>query len=109
MQAPKSLDAIIYKCIKSYESKIFKDFVGTLNSKSKAYLDGLMIIENNKSIMSWIRSWPYGISVNSILGEINKLDHLKLLDIKNNGIRENSFQTIKKVLSKYMYEISKCH
>ena len=60
-----------------YEREAFNEIFHSLTSKTKAYLDGLLIMENNNSIMSWIKGWPQGISLKYILAESEKLKHLK--------------------------------
>ena len=76
-----SLDRIINSSINKYETNLFTKIFDLLDYETMAYLDGLLIIENNNSIMSFIKSWPRGISLKSVLIEAQKLKHLKLIKL----------------------------
>ncbi len=76
-----SLDRIINSSINKYETNLFTKILDLLDYETMTYLDGLLIIENNNSIMSFIKSWPRGISLKSVLIEAQKLKHLKLIKL----------------------------
>ena len=83
------LDRLVSRVIKEYEDILFSKICDGLNSESKAYLDGLLMMEQQNSVMAYVKSWPQGISLKSILGEADKLRHLKygnLADIMSKPI-----------------------
>ena len=75
------LGPILKHAVYKYESNLFTAIVDSLDYETMAYLDGLLIIEDNNSIMSFIKSWPQGLSLKSTLIEAQKLKHLKLLQL----------------------------
>ena len=81
IERPHHLEQIISKSVKKYEGEVFNEMFHSLTSETKAYLNGLLIMENNNSIMSWIKSWLQGISLKSILAESEKLKHLKNIEL----------------------------
>ena len=76
IERPHHLEQIISKSVKEYEGEVFNEIFHSLTSETKAYLDGLLIMENNNSIMSWLKSLPQGISLKSILAESEKFHSL---------------------------------
>ena len=81
IEKPRFLDRIIADAVSQYENDLFAKIDSLLSTESRAYLDGLLIMENNNSVMSFIKSWPQGISIKAILTEIEKLKHLKLIEL----------------------------
>lgn len=75
------LDKFIAKVIKEYENSLFTNIANCLDYPSKAYLDGLLIMEPQNSVMAYIKSCPQGISLKSVLGEAEKLRHLQLIEL----------------------------
>ena len=64
------------------EQKLFKKIADNLDSETKGYLDGLMLAkDSNTSRFSYIKKWPYGLSVKSIKSEANKLEFLRKLQL----------------------------
>lgn len=77
----KYLDRVVAKVIKEYEDSLFNKIYDSLDYESMAYLDGLLMIEQQNSVMAHIKSWPQGISLKSVLSEAEKLRHLQLIKL----------------------------
>ena len=70
---------IISSAKQQYESLMFQRIYDSLNSETKGYLDGLMINENQTSRFALMKRWPRGLSLETILGEADKLRFFRLL------------------------------
>lgn len=77
----KYLDRVVAKVVKEYEDSLFNKIYDSLDYESMAYLDGLLMIEQQNSVMAHIKSWPQGISLKSVLSEAEKLRHLQLIKL----------------------------
>lgn len=77
----QSLERIIKSAIYNYEQNLFTIISDSMCSKTKAYLDGLMLQFDQNSMMAFIRSWVNGISLETILTEAEKLKHLQCLKL----------------------------
>jgi len=74
------LEQLIKSSQYQYEEKLFEKIFLTLNKETKGLLDELLLIEqNNMSRLSYFERWPGGLSLETILGEANKLRFLKSL------------------------------
>ena len=74
------LEQLIKSSQYQYEEKLFEKIFLTLNKETKGLLDELLLIEqNNMSRLSYFKRWPGGLSLETILGEANKLRFLKSL------------------------------
>ena len=76
-----SLDRIVKSAQHQYEQILFKSIHKQLNVETKAYLDGLLLIYDKKSYLAWIKGWPNGLSLKSILSEADKLKHLRKMEL----------------------------
>lgn len=62
--------------------KLFSTIATSLDEKSKAYLDGLLLYkEKHTSFLAFIKRWPCGLSFDGIKLEATKLKHLRLIEI----------------------------
>ncbi len=74
------LEQLIKSSQYQYEEKLFEKIFLNLNKETKGLLDELLLIEqNNMSRLSFFKRWPGGLSLETILGEANKLRFLKSL------------------------------
>lgn len=76
-----SLERIVKSSQHLYEQNLFKSIHDSLSSETKAYLDGLLLNHDKKSVFSWIKGWPKGLSLKSILNEADKLRHLRKMQL----------------------------
>lgn len=72
---------IILSAKQEYEDRVFKAIADSLNNETKAYLDGLMICNNQVSRLAQLKRWPRGISLQTILDEADKLKFFNLLTL----------------------------
>ena len=82
----KISDGSIYRIINSakqqYDTLIFQNIYDELNSETKAYLDGLLLMNMEQiSRFAQLKRWPRGLSLETILGEADKLRFFRLLNI----------------------------
>jgi len=75
------LERIIKSAEHQHEQKLFKLINHGLNDKAKAYLDGFLLPKANTSRLSWIKRWPGGLALKTILDEANKLKALRAIDL----------------------------
>lgn len=74
------LEQIIKSVKHQYEENLFESIFTELNHDTKAYLDELLLIEQNSmSRLSVFKRWPGGLSLETILSEAKKLKFLKSL------------------------------
>lgn len=76
-----SLSRIVNNAVRKYEDNLFEQIVASLDGETKAYLDGLLVMQEGCSVMSFIKSWPQSVSLKSILTEAEKLKYIKLLTL----------------------------
>ena len=71
----------IKRKINQYEQYIFNQISSAMDSTTKAFLDGLMIIEDGASRMTRLGRWMEGTNANNVYIEIDKLKFLKKLKL----------------------------
>jgi TnpA family transposase len=78
-------DASLERMMKStqhrYEQQVFTCISEQLSDGAKAYLDGLLLMKENGTYLSWIKRWPYGLSLSSLLQEAEKLQFLRVIPL----------------------------
>lgn len=78
----KYLQRIINSAKQQYEDNLFISLCDKLDSTTKAYLDGLLLNKDkHQSYFSFMKHWPRGLSLESILEEVAKLQFLELLQL----------------------------
>lgn len=76
------LQRIINSAKQQYESDLFTTIYNQLDPVTVAYLNGLLINKGkHHSYFSFMKHWPRGLSLDSILEEISKLKFLELLTL----------------------------
>ncbi len=78
-----TLERVIRSAKYQYEESLFETIYTGLDMESKAYLDGLLLIEEGFSRLAAIKRWPGGLSLKTILREADKLKFLKLIILPN--------------------------
>lgn len=74
------LEQLIKSSQYQHEEKLFENIFLNLTQETKVLLDELLLIEqNNMSRLSIFKRWPGGLSLETILGEADKLRFLKSL------------------------------
>ena len=79
--SPEYLRRVINSAKYQYERQIFDKISNGLSYETMAYLDGLLLSENNTSRINIIKRWPRGLSLKTILLEAEKLKFLNLLSL----------------------------
>src|SRR5688500_8061700 len=75
-----SLERLIKRGRHQYEERLFENISSNLDDKTKAYLDGLLLLTPQKvTRLAWVHRWPGGLSLKTIQKEAEKLRFLKLL------------------------------
>lgn len=98
-----SLVRLLKKIRHHYETSLFKDIASSLDSQTKGYLDGLLLMTPKKiSRIGWLQRWPGGLSVKTILKEAKKLEFLNLLALPE----KLSSLSQKELLKHYRYIVS---
>lgn len=75
------LKRIINSAKQQYERELFSKINAELSFETKAYLDGLLMLEEKVSRVNLIKNWPRGLSLKTILLEAKKLRFLNLLQL----------------------------
>lgn len=74
----QTLERILKSARYEYEESLFTNITAMLNDEAKAYLDGLLLIKDSASSwLSWIKHWPGGLALKSILEEADKLKFIR--------------------------------
>lgn len=76
-----ALDRVIKSARLQHEEALFQLIDKGLSLEAKAYLDGLLLMNQNSSRLAMIKRWPGGLSLETILNEAAKLKFLKLIDL----------------------------
>ena len=100
----RSLNRVIKSAIQYYENHLFTLINRELSFESKAYLDGLMLAKDSTTQLSFMKRWPLGLSLKSILIEAEKLQFTRLLSLPS-SLKQVSNTQLKKyyrnICSKY--------
>jgi len=91
-----ALERVIKSAKHQHEEAWFESIHMGLDPESKNHLDKLLIVEKNVSRLSEIKRWPGGVSLETILGEAEKLKFLNLIvlpkclnDIPNKALQRH--------------------
>ena len=74
-----NISRLINEAKSAYEDSIFNEIHNNLSLQDKAYLDGLLLQKGFQSYFSYIKHWPRGLSLASILEEADKLEFIQLV------------------------------
>lgn len=77
----QSVERMIRSTQHHYEETVFNNIATQLDLPTKAYLDGLLLVENGVSRLSSIKRWPGGLSLKTILSEAEKLRFIQMLSL----------------------------
>lgn len=76
-----SVDRVIRSIKHRHEEALFNNIAKHIDAETKAYLNGLLITDNNASRFSKIKRWPGGLSLKTILSEAEKLKFIQSLSL----------------------------
>ncbi len=77
----QSLERVVRSIKHRYEESIFNNIATHLDAETKAYLDGLLLVDDNASRFSKIKRWPGGLCLKTILSEAEKLKFIQSLSL----------------------------
>lgn len=91
-----ALERVIKSAKHQHEEAWFESIYMGLDPEAKNHLDKLLIVEKNVSRLSEIKRWPGGLSLETMLGEAEKLKFLQLIvlpkclnDIPNKALQRH--------------------
>ena len=77
-----TLKRILKSARHGYEERLFANITEILSAEAKAYLDGLLLSKDNgSSYFSWIKHWPGGLALKTILEEADKLKFIRTITL----------------------------
>lgn len=77
-----TLERVLKSARHEYEERLFASITEMLHDEAKAYLDGLLLSKDNApSWLSWIKHWPGGLALKTILEEADKLKFIRTITL----------------------------